>query len=117
MNAYVSPRKEVMKLSSVLEKGEGMCKVRQEKRHKLQIFYTIICAIDEETIITGSARPTRIQHHSRLSYDRMMNHFTELEDKGMIQRTTGRVVSITVKGREFVSQYDRLMRLIESADL
>jgi predicted transcriptional regulator len=35
----------------------------------------------------------------------------------MIQRTTGRVVSITVKGREFVSQYDRLMRLIESTDL
>jgi plastocyanin len=31
--------------------------------------------------------------------------------------TTGSVVSITVKGREFVSQYDRLMRLIESADL
>jgi predicted transcriptional regulator len=47
----------------------------------------------------------------------MINHFTELEEKGMIQRTTDRVVSITVKGREFVSQYDRLMRLIESADL
>jgi predicted transcriptional regulator len=63
-------------------------------------------AIDEETIMTGAARPTRIQHHSRLSYDRMMIHFTELEEKGMIQRTTGRVVSITVKGREFVSHYD-----------
>ena len=61
-----------------------------------------MCAIDEETIMTGVARPTRIQHHSRLSYDRMMIHFTELEEKGMIQRTTGRVVSITVKGREFV---------------
>jgi predicted transcriptional regulator len=76
-----------------------------------------MCAIDEETIMTGTARPTLIQPHSRLSSDRMINHFTELEEKGMIQRTTARVVSITVKGREFVSQYDRLMRLIESADL
>lgn len=67
--------------------------------------------------IAAFTKICQIQHHSRLSYDRMMNHFTELEEKGMIQRTTGRVVSITVKGREFVSQYDRLMRLIESADL
>jgi predicted transcriptional regulator len=47
----------------------------------------------------------------------MTNHFRELEEKRMIQRTAGSVVSITVKGREFVSQYDRLARLIESADL
>ena len=113
MNAYVSPRKEVMKLSSVLDKGERMRKVKQEKRHKLQLFYTIACAIEEETIITGSARPTRIQHHSRLSYDRMINHFAELEQKGMIRRSAVGFVSITNKGKEFIKQYEQLMNLIE----
>jgi predicted transcriptional regulator len=116
MNAYVSPRKEVMKLSSVLDKGERMCKVRQEKRHKLQLFYTIICAIDEETIITGSARPTRIQHHSRLSYDRMINHLAELEEKRMIYRSAIGFLSITNKGKEFIKQYERLINLIEDSD-
>ena len=117
MSTYVSPHEKVMIPISVLDKREQKRKLKNEKRHKLELFYIIMCAIEEETIMTGAARPTRIQHHSRLSYDKMINHFTELEEKGMIQRTTGRAVSITVKGREFVSQYDRLMRLIESADL
>lgn len=117
MSAYVSPRERVITPISLLDKREQKCKLKNEKIHKLELFYTIMCAIDEETIMTGAARPTRIQHHSRLSYDRMINHFTELEEKRMVQRTTGSVVSITVKGREFVSQYDLLMRLIESADL
>src|SRR5919197_727724 len=113
MDVYVSPHKKIMKLTSVLHKGERMSKLKQEKRHKLQLFYTIICAIEEEIMITGSARPTRIQHHSRLSYDRMINHFTELEQKRMIHRTTDGIVSITVKGREFIKQYEELMNLIE----
>ena len=113
MNAYVSLRKEVMKLSSALDKTEKIRKVKQEKRHKLQLFYTIACAIEEETIITGSARPTRIQHHSRLSYDRMINHFAELEQKGMIRRSAVGFVSITNKGKEFIKQYEQLMNLIE----
>lgn len=112
MNAYVSPHKEVMKLSSVLDKIERMRKGKQEKRHKLQLFYTIVCAIEEETIVTGSAPPTRIQHHSRMSYDRMINHFAELEEKGMICRSAVGFVSITNKGKEFIKQYEQLMNLI-----
>ena len=115
MSAYVSPHKKVVKLSSVLDKGERMYKLKQEKRHKLQLFYTIICAIEEETINTGCARPTRIQHHSRMSYDRMINHFAELEEKKMIQRTSGGLVSITNKAREFIKQYEELMNLIDGA--
>jgi predicted transcriptional regulator len=117
MSTYVSHREKVITPISLLDKREQKRKLKNEKTHKLELFYTIMCAIDEETIMTGAARPTRIQHYSRLSYDRMTNHFRELEEKRMIQRTAGSVVSITVKGREFVSQYDRLARLIESADL
>jgi len=113
MNTDVSPHKKVVTLTSVMREGERTFKLKQEKRHKLQLFYTIICAIEEEIIINGSARPTRIQHHSRLSYDRMINHFTELEEKRMIQRTSNGSVSITSRAKEFIKRYHELMNLIE----
>ena len=92
-------------------------KLRQEKRHKLQLFHAILCAIEEETIHSHLARPTHIQHYSRLSYDKMKNHFIELEHKGMINRTNDGLVSITSKGKKFIKQYDELINLIESAGL
>jgi predicted transcriptional regulator len=62
------------------------------------------------------AKPTHIQHFTRLSYDKMMNHFDELEGKGMIHRVSG-LIAITGKGRKFIEQYDQLINLIESAGL
>jgi predicted transcriptional regulator len=46
----------------------------------------------------------------------MMNHFDELEGKGMIYRDRG-LISITSKGREFTKQYNDLVNLIERAGL
>ena len=92
-------------------------KLKQEKRHKLQLFYAILCAIEEDVTINQIARPTRVQHHSRLSYDKMMNHLMELEEKEMIYRTSEGLVSITSKGKKFIRQYDELINLIESAGL
>jgi predicted transcriptional regulator len=91
--------------------------LRQEKRHKLQLFYEILCAIEENTIDNEAARPTRVQHSSRLSYDKMMNHFDELERTGMICRLNGGLISITSKGREFSKQYSQLTNLIKSVGL
>jgi predicted transcriptional regulator len=91
--------------------------LKQEKRHKLQLFYAILCAIEEDVTVNQIARPTRVQHYSRLSYDKMMNHLIELEQKEMIYRTNDGLVSITSKGRKFIRQYDELMNLIESAGL
>jgi predicted transcriptional regulator len=116
MNTGVSPHKKGVTLTSIMREGERTCKLKQEKRHKLQLFYSIICAIEEEIVINGSARPTRIQHHSRLSYDRMINHFTELQEKRMIQRTGNGSVSITDKAKEFIKRYDELMNLIEGSN-
>lgn len=90
--------------------------MRQEKRHKLQLFYEILRAIEEDTMQNEVARPTHVQHFTRLSYDKMMNHLGELEEKGMIHRVSG-LVAITAKGKKFVEQYDQLIRLIESAGL
>lgn len=90
--------------------------MRQEKRHKLQLFYEILCAIEEDTMHNEVSKPTHVQHFTRLSYDKMMNHFDELEEKGMIHRVSG-LVAITAKGKMFIEQYDQLMSLIESAGL
>ncbi|HEV8387974.1 MAG TPA: winged helix-turn-helix domain-containing protein [Nitrososphaera sp.] len=90
--------------------------MKQEKRHKLQLFFEILCAIEEDTIHNDVAKPTHVQHFTRLSYDKMMNHFEELEQKGMIHRVSG-LIAITAKGTKFIEQYDQLMDLIESAGL
>ena len=91
--------------------------MKQEKRHKLQLYYAILCAIEEDVTINRIARPTRVQHYSRLSYDKMMNHMIELEQKEMIYRTSDGLVSITSKGKKFIRQYDDLINLIDSAGI
>ena len=91
--------------------------MKQEKRHKLQLYYAILCAIEEDVTVNRIARPTRVQHYSRLSYDKMMNHLIELEQKQMIYRTGDGLVSISSKGRKFIRQYDELINLIESVGL
>jgi predicted transcriptional regulator len=92
--------------------------MRQEKRHKLQLFHEILCAIEDEIVHNQVARPTHIQHNCRLSYDKMMNHFIELERRYMIYRdnSTG-LVSLASRGKKFVKQYNELINLIESVGL
>jgi predicted transcriptional regulator len=91
--------------------------LRQEKRHKLQLFYDIISAVEGNMTDSESARPTHVQHYSRLSYDKMLNYVDELEKKGMIFRGSSGLISVTAKGREFTQQYSQLINLIESAGL
>ncbi len=91
--------------------------MKQEKRHKLQLYYAILCAIEEDVTVNRIARPTRVQHYSRLSYDKMMNHLIELEQKEMIYRTSDGLVSITSKGKKFIRQYDDLINLLDSAGI
>jgi predicted transcriptional regulator len=91
--------------------------LRKEKRHKLQLFYDIISAVEDRMINNESARPTHVQHYSRLSYDKMLNYVDELEKKGMIFREGDGLISVTNKGREFIHQYDQLINLIESVGL
>ena len=91
--------------------------MKQEKRHKLQLYYEILCAIAENTNDSDAARPTRVQYTSRLSYDKMMNHFHELEKMGIICRLNSGLISITSKGTEFTKQYSKLTNLIKSVGL
>ncbi len=95
--------------------------MRQEKRHKLQLFYEILVAIEDYMNNNNdtAAKPTHVQHISRLSYDKMMNHFEELEKRDMLKYRSNPqgLISITNKGKQFIKQYNELMILIESAGL
>jgi predicted transcriptional regulator len=94
--------------------------LRQEKRHKLQLFYEILSAIEEDIMhnTNGVAKPTHIQHYSRLSYDKMANYLEELQKRGMVLRNSmNGTILLTSKGSEFIGQYHKLVNLIDGAAL
>ena len=88
---------------------------RKERRHKLQIYYDILLAIQEEATAEKGARPTRIQHLSNMSYDKMMRYLNELETKKMINKAD--TLSLTDQGREFLRDYGKIKDLIERMGL
>lgn len=88
---------------------------RRERRHKLQIYHDILSAIQEEAMNEGGAKPTRIQHVSNMSYDKLMRYLDELEAKKMINKAG--TLSLTDQGREFLKQYEKIKDLIERMGL
>jgi predicted transcriptional regulator len=88
--------------------------LRQEKRHKLELFYEILCAIKEDTMRNEVSRPTHVQHFIILWCDNLVKHFDELQKKRMIHRMSG-LVSLTARGKKLIEQYVQLISLIESA--
>jgi predicted transcriptional regulator len=88
---------------------------RKERRHKLQIYHDILSAIREESMNEGGAKPTRIQHLSNMSYDKLSRHLDELQAKNMINR--GDSLLLTDHGQEFLKEYQRLKDLIERMGL
>ncbi len=88
---------------------------RRERRHKLQIYFDILSAIREESMNEGGAKPTRIQHLSNMSYDKLSRYLDELENKKMISKAD--TLSLTQKGHEFLRDYDKIKDLIERMGL
>lgn len=88
---------------------------RRERRHKLQIYHDILSAIQEEAMNEDGAKPTRIQHVSNMSYDKLMRYLDELEAKKMINKAG--TLSLTDQGREFLKQYEKIKDLIERMGL
>lgn len=61
------------------------------------------------------AKPTRIQHLSNMSYDKLMRYLDELDAKKMINKAS--TLSLTDQGREFLKQYEKIKDLIERMGL
>lgn len=74
------------------------------RRNKLEIYNDILNAVQKEAQ-EGEVKPTRIQHQSNLSYDKMSRYLKELENKKMI---TVSPIQITDKGKKFLNDYDKI---------
>lgn len=88
---------------------------RRERRHKLQIYYDILRAIQEEATYEGGAKPTRVQFLSNISYDRLSYYLDELESKKMIRRAD--TLLITEIGLKFLRDYEEIRNLTERMGL
>jgi predicted transcriptional regulator len=55
------------------------------------------------------AKPTRVQLHSNLAYDKLARYLDELENKKMIIQSP---LLITEKGRDFLQDYDRISNFV-----
>lgn len=79
------------------------------KRHKLQIFYEILCGIRDDMLHNDNlAKPTHVQRYFRLSNDKM---------KRMLQRHDNGLVSISDRCLIFLKQYDDLITFIDGIGL
>lgn len=55
------------------------------KRNKMEIYNDILSAINLE-LTNGEAKPTKVQSHSNLAYDKLVRYLNELEGKKMIMQ-------------------------------
>lgn len=88
----------------------------RERRHRFQIYREILAAIELEVVNDGNVRPTRVQHLSNLSYDKLKRHLVELDRTGLINMKDG-TMKITDRGREFLRNYDRLTDAMHTVGL
>jgi predicted transcriptional regulator len=79
------------------------------KRNKMEIYNDILNAIKVE-LISGEARPTRIQATSNLAYDKLTRYLVELEGRNMISRNP---LAITDRGRDFLQDYNRIKDFLQ----
>ncbi len=92
-------------------------KLPRQRRHKLYIYYVILAAVAEvEVENDGRVAPTRLQHLSMMSYDKLKGNLTELEGRGLLSMKDGNV-QITDRGREFMRNYDSLSTLMGTMGL
>ncbi len=88
---------------------------RRKRRDKIQIYYEILSAIEQEAVHEGGAKPTRIQHLANMSYDKLARYLDELQAKGMIYKVGN--LSLTEKGHKFLQEYQKIEDLVERMGL
>ena len=69
-----------------------------------------------EVVNDGHVRPTRIQHLSNMSYDKLKRHLVELDKYGLL-RMQDAAIEITDRGREFLKSYDKVVNLMHTMGL
>ena len=85
------------------------------KRSKIEIYASILKAIEEDIAEYGEARMTRVQGKANLPYDRFKMHLSTLEKLGMVrivEFSRYRSLTITQKGKKFLKEYNKIMEFL-----
>jgi len=85
----------------------------KSRRSKLEIYNDILNAIQIESQ-QGEVKPTRIQHQSNMSYDKMSKYLKELENKKMI---TISPIQLTEKGQKFLKDYEKIKEFLSDMQM
>ena len=79
----------------------------------MEIYHDILTAIEHESL-NGEIKPTRVQHLSNMSYDKVTRYLDELAKKNMIKNSP---FLVTVKGQKFLEDYSKIKNFIQEMHL
>ena len=79
----------------------------------MEIYHDILTAIEHEGL-NGEVKPTRVQHLSNMSYDKVTRYLDELYNKKMIEKSP---LSLTDKGKKFFQDYSKIKDFIKEMEL
>ena len=83
---------------------------RPRPRYRPKIFYDILCSIIKQEESLGVARITRVQNEVNLPSDRFRAHLEDMKTLGLIEH--GESLTTTEKGRDFVSEYEKVAEVL-----
>ena len=95
-------------------KDEKVRKNRNERRSKLDIYFAILSAVQQEETDEG-AKPTRIQYKSGMSYDKVARHLIGLQEKKLVIKKE--YYHMTEKGHKFLAEYSLVKDFVDRMDL
>ncbi len=80
-------------------------------RERTRIYYDILRSILREERTSDVVRITRVQNRVNVPSDRFRRHLREMEKLGLLNLQN--TLSVTSKGREFVSEYTRFSEIMK----
>ena len=101
------------KESFIYQKDVCILLIRREKRTKLEIFYYILTAIQNEAS-SGEVKPTRVQQRCNLSFDKFSRYLEALRNEDLIHDSS---ITITEKGKKLLQDYDKIKDFLNKMKL
>lgn len=88
--------------------ANGLGQQSKEKRSKMELYYAVLSAIQDDSTHNYSVKPTRIQFLVGTSYDKLTVYLDELKEKKLVKLNP---IIITEKGKKFIREYNKINEL------
>jgi len=85
--------------------GNNVGQQPKEKRSKMELYFAVLCAIQDDSIHNKSVKPTRIQFLVGTSYDKLITYLDELKEKKLVKLDP---IIVTEKGKKFIREYNKI---------